>query len=167
MASDTVTHGPEISATHLGFRKEYRKEIADKLNAIIASCYILTLKTQYFHWVVQGFHFYSLHKLSEEHYEYLLQTIDTLAERLRALGENPLHQFSMMLQKTHISEFQSSLKCQDMLAQLLADHETLSQLCHKTVHTAEENDDIVTADLLTDLATFHEKAGWMLRSTLA
>ena len=65
---------------------DQRKEVAEGVANILADAYRLLINTQGLHWNVEGPMFYSLHKLTEDHYRELFESIDSLAERIRALG---------------------------------------------------------------------------------
>ena len=56
------------------------------LAGMLASTHALALKTQNYHWNVEGPHFAALHQLFEGQYEALHAATDDLAERMRALG---------------------------------------------------------------------------------
>ena len=62
--------------------------VAESLKKVLASSYILSLKTQNYHWNVKGPHFKQLHDLFGEQYNELNTAIDDIAERIRALGTN-------------------------------------------------------------------------------
>jgi len=51
-----------------------------------------------------------------------------------------------------------------MIRQLVADNETADRTLRETANIADEVDDIVTADLVTERMAVHEKAAWMMRS---
>jgi len=51
-----------------------------------------------------------------------------------------------------------------MVATLIVDHETVARTFRELVAIAENGNDVVTADLLTDRIQAHEEAAWMLRS---
>mgnify|MGYP000305446407 CR=1 FL=1 len=64
--------------------------IADKLADTLADEYRIRLNAQGLHWNVEGPLFYSVHKLTEEQYEELADSIDAVAERIRdVLGWTP------------------------------------------------------------------------------
>jgi starvation-inducible DNA-binding protein len=65
---------------------DQRKEIAEGVANVLADAYRLLVNTQGLHWNVEGPMFYSLHKLTEDHYRELFDSTDVLAERIRALG---------------------------------------------------------------------------------
>ena len=57
-------------------------------------------------------------------------------------------------------------KAMDMIADLVADHETIGKTIRDAFKAAEDGDDEVTQDMLTQRLTEHEKTAWMLRSHL-
>lgn len=54
---------------------------------MLPDTFILYLKTHNFHWNVEGPQFIALHKLFEEQYRDLWNSLDDIAERIRALGQ--------------------------------------------------------------------------------
>lgn len=52
------------------------KPVTDALKAILADTYTLQIKTQNYHWNVEGTHFRSLHLLFEEQYNELFAAVD-------------------------------------------------------------------------------------------
>ena len=139
-----------------------RKSVANDLDGILKSTYQLLLATQLVHWNAKGPTFYSLHKLTEEQYDSLFETLDVLAERIRALG-------AMVPVKGATSEFTVSMRMKSddltkMIDQLITLHEKSAVEARDVAEAAEEVDDVGTADMLVDCIKFHEKASWMLRA---
>ena len=89
-------------------KEEDRKKIADGVFCVLADSYVLYLKTQNYHWNVTGVHFGPLHSMFQEHYEDLAEAVDTLAERIRALGHKVNANFSEFTKHSALS-FCSSL----------------------------------------------------------
>lgn len=164
---DTLNHKTKSSQADLGIKKEEVGHIVQSLSTVLASTYILYVKTQGFHWNLIGPHFYSLHKLSEMHYEELADAIDTLAERIRALGHIAPANLSWYKKLSHIEENEDTQTAMESLKQLLVDHELMSRLLKDGVEIAEKAKDHATADLYVQRIHFHEKAAWMIRATLA
>ena len=140
--------------------------VANALNGYLANTYVLYLKTQGFHWNVTGELFYSLHGMFEGQYEDLQGAVDTLAERVRALGVRAASSFIEFSKLADIKEEPTSIKAMDMVSQLLADHQMMARLGKEVMTLAEAEGDDATADLIVGRLEFHEKAAWMLRSTL-
>lgn len=149
-----------------GIRREEIGHIVQALSSILASTYTLYIKTQNFHWNVVGPHFYSLHKLSESHYTELSSAIDEIAERIRTLGHVVTASYTWFNKMSEIEEQEEIQDAQQMIQQLINDHETLIRICRASFTIAERGDDQATCDLITRRLMDHEKAVWMLRSSL-
>jgi starvation-inducible DNA-binding protein len=167
--ANTNTPQPRARETQIntGIHGADRKEMAASLSHALAETYVLYLKTQGFHWNVVGPLFYGLHKLTEEQYKDLAAAVDELAERIRALGHPAPATFAEFLQMSQLKEMPGDSTTDEGLKALIADHETISRTFRKAVQVAEDDDDIVTADMLTDRMRSHENAAWMLRSIIA
>ncbi len=150
-----------------GIRSEDRKAIAEKLGVVLADTYMLFIKTQGVHWNVTGPAFFSIHKLTEEHYENLYASIDELAERIRALGMKAPASYTKYGELSSIKDVDEPKSAGDMIKMLIADHETTISTLRSAVESFEDKKDFVTADMLTTRLTWHEQAVWMLNAIVA
>ncbi|TQV78799.1 DNA starvation/stationary phase protection protein [Exilibacterium tricleocarpae] len=158
---------PEEVETHSGVAREDRRDLAGYLSEALADTYLLYVKTQGFHWNVVGPLFYSLHKLTEEQYEDMAEAIDTLAERIRAIGfpaPSSFHQFKLV---ASVEEETGMPTAEQMIQQLVDGNEICSRKLRKAVSEADRVGDVKTADLLTERIGQHEENAWMLRALLA
>ncbi|MEX0962333.1 MAG: Dps family protein [Simkaniaceae bacterium] len=152
---------------HTGIEENDRKMIADGIEKILANTYTIYLKTQHYHWNITGKEFYSLHLLFQKQYEELAETIDEMAERVRALGFYPIGSFSLFLKNSEIKEeTETKLASDEILRRLLKDHETLIRIIRKHLPLVEKLHDGATADFLNKRLDSHEKSAWMIRSSL-
>lgn len=71
---------------NIGIAEKDRKKIAEGLSRLLADTYSLYLKTHNFHWNVTGPMFNTLHLMFETQYNELWTAVDSVAERIRALG---------------------------------------------------------------------------------
>lgn len=142
------------------------QKVADELSHLLADSYVLYTKTQNYHWNVTGQHFYSLHKLFDEQYNELAEAIDVIAERIRALKAPVSASLSNFNKLSSIKEETGSPSAEAMVKQLTKDHEAMVQHIMIMLKNAEKADDQGTMDLLIDRLRVHEKAAWMLRSSL-
>ena len=135
------------------------------LQVLLHETLILSLKTQSFHWNVEGPNFGPLHDLFGTQYEFLQEAADTIAERLRALGEYP-HPHNSNEGADAVDPIPSKpLHYRKMVQTLAVENEKLGLLCAKgAALTAEE--DPATSNLLAERQMAHQKAAWMLRSHL-
>jgi starvation-inducible DNA-binding protein len=141
--------------------------VVSALCEVLASTYTLYLKTQNFHWNVVGPWFSQLHPFFEGQYKALAEAIDELAERIRALGYVAPGSFSTFARLSHIDEApDASPRDEEMISLLLDDHNKLSDLAHRLVKIAQDNNDEITADMMIGRASEHQKTAWMLRSHL-
>lgn len=146
--------------------KSSRQKVGDGLAHYLADIYLLYLKTQNFHWNVRGPHFYSLHKFFEELYQELAEAVDTVAERIRAMHMSTPASFSQFLKLTSLEEETAAISAEEMLKQLLHDHQVISRNLLRLFEQAEQAEDEATVDLITERMRTHEKTAWMIRSTL-
>jgi starvation-inducible DNA-binding protein len=143
-----------------------RAAIAETLGKLLADSYTLYLKTHSFHWNVVGRDFHQLHALFEEQYTELAAAVDEIAERIRALGGKAPGSYSEFARLASVREETGAPPAEEMIRQLLADHVTVARTAQQVAGTADEHDDIGTADLATQRLRVHEKAAWMLDSLL-
>ena len=149
-----------------GIPAEHRQEIAEGLSRLLADSYTLYLKTHNFHWNVTGPMFQTLHTMFEQEYTELALAVDEVAERIRALGHPAPGSYAAFAKLSSIQEAEGVPAATDMIQQLVAGHEAVAATARSIFPTAEAGNDEVTADLLTQRMTVHEKTAWMLRSLL-
>ena len=149
-----------------GIPADSRVKIAEGLSKVLADSYTLYLKTHNYHWNVTGPMFQTLHLMFEEQYTELATAVDDVAERIRALGAYAPGSYAAYAKLSSIEESEDVPRAQEMIQQLIHGHETVAKTARSVFPAAEEGSDEVTADLLTQRMTVHEKTAWMLRSLL-
>lgn len=140
--------------------------IATELSRLLADSYATYTKTLHYHWNVRGPHFYSLHKLFEEQYLELQVAVDEIAERVRQLGADTPPFGVPMDSLTSVRADSDVPAAMDMVRGLIDANEAVARAARDVVTVAEEQGDVATADLATERIGAHEKALWMLRSTV-
>jgi starvation-inducible DNA-binding protein len=138
-----------------------------RLNELTSTTYMLFLKTQNYHWHVTGPSFHSLHLLFESQYGELYQAIDTIAEHIRAMGEQApatMKEFSTM---SRTEEGTTDTYWEVMVQQLLEDHKIIITLLDESATIAESEKDQATLDLLAERSRAHQKHAWMLESLIS
>ncbi|HSR70933.1 MAG TPA: Dps family protein [Kiloniellales bacterium] len=143
-----------------------RKTIAEGLSRLLADSYTLYLKTHNFHWNVTGPMFQTLHLMFEEEYTELATAVDTIAERIRSLGYPAPGSYAAFAKLSSVEEADGVPAAEEMIRQLVADHETVAKTARTIFPAAESGKDEATVDLLTQRMALHEKTAWMLRSLL-
>lgn len=140
--------------------------VTNALTTLLANTYILYVKTQNFHWNVTGYHFYSYHKMFEEQYLQLSAAIDEIAERIRSLQAVAPASLAEFLKLASLKEANGVLEANEMIKELLSDHELMSKHILNLFEIIKECNDEVTFDLLIERKSEHDKISWMLRSIL-
>lgn len=149
----------------LGIKDNARTSVLGILDRTLADEFVINTKTRNFHWNVTGPRFSTLHKFFEEQYGLLDEVVDETAERSRAIGGRALGSLKEFLLKTRLTEAPMRAYGEDeMLAELLSDHETLIKSLRADIDESGRLGDQGTADFLTGLMKTHEKMAWMLRS---
>ncbi len=137
------------------------------LARMLAGTSALALKTQNFHWNVEGPHFAALHALFEEQYDALAEAVDELAERIRALGDTAPGGLAAFAALSPVADAPESPPAAEAMIRLLADdHRRLSSEAAALLATAQEAGDEVTVDMMIQRMTEHDKTAWMLDAHL-
>lgn len=151
----------------IGISEGSRKEIVKGLSHFLADTYTLYLKTHYFHWNVTGPMFQTLHLMFETQYTELWMAVDTVAERIRALGGFAPGSYKDFSSLTTIPETEGVPVAEKMIQELVSGNEAVCRTARALIPAAEEAHDEATMDLLTQRLQIHEKTAWMLRSLLS
>ncbi|MGG0409301.1 Dps family protein [Peribacillus simplex] len=142
-----------------------QNKLGTLVNKEIANFSVLYTKIHNYHWFVNGPHFFELHQKLEELYKEVTSNYDELAERLLAIGEKPVATLKEYLELTTIEEATGNENTEDMVQSVISDFEKLSEEFLEIIEVAEEEDP-VTADMLTGMKKSLNKHAWMLRAYL-
>lgn len=156
-----------IPTIDTGVSEADRKRIAEGLARLLADTSTLYFKTHGYHWNVVGPSFAALHGLFEEQYRDLHASTDEIAERIRALGFWAPGSYRQLAALSSVPEAEDVPNAPEMVHDLALGHEQVGRSARELLTVAEEVHDYPTIDLLAGRLAFHEKAAWMLRSTLA
>ena len=143
-----------------------RQVIVDGLSRFLADMYALYLKTQNFHWNVQGPEFYSLHLLFDTQYKEMAEELDEVAERIRALGFFVDASFTNFKRLTQVKEETKVLSIKEMLVSLVEAHEVLIRHGRHVAQLTDKEGDFGSTDMLGRMLGAHEKMRWMLHAQL-
>jgi starvation-inducible DNA-binding protein len=153
---------------NIGITEKNLKNTSFILSTVLSAEMILYIKTRKAHWNVTGESFMELHKLFEDQYKQLEESIDEIAERIGKLGEKTIGTMEEFLKSSSIKENPGKYaSTKGTLSELLKDHETvIIQLRRNIDDCAEKNKDAGTADFLTGLMEQHETIAWIIRRYL-
>ncbi len=158
---------PSAGTLDIGIPEPQLKAITEGLARVLADTYTLYLKTHNYHWNVTGPQFSTLHAMFMTQYTEMWAAIDTIAERIRALGAFAPGSYSDFARLATVREATGVPAADAMVAELAADQATVVRTAREVFALAEAADDQPTADLLTERMQVHEKFAWMLRAMLA
>jgi starvation-inducible DNA-binding protein len=138
---------------------------AESLKLVLADTFVLYMKTYAVHWNYKGSKFFSVHKLTEEHYEELADAIDAIAERIRSKGDEAPISLQNILRNADLKEIQQA---EDDIAldELVEGHVLLAKRAKQAAGVCELEGDLYSNDMMIGRIGAHEKAAWMLRSFL-
>ena len=156
----------KTSSINIGINEKDRKKIADGLSRVLADTYTLYLKTHNFHWNVTGPMFQTLHLMFMTQYNEIWMAVDTVAERIRALGYPAPGSYKEFTAMTSIKDSSGTISAKEMIKQLVAGQEAVTRTARELLPVAEAAGDQPTVDLLSARMMVHEQNAWMLRSLL-
>jgi starvation-inducible DNA-binding protein len=149
-----------------GLKENYKKEMAEKLNAYLSSVQIAYMNVRGYHWNIVGKQFFALHEKFEEIYNSLNEMADEIAERILMLDGKPLHSFTEYIKASSIKERLNVSSAEDTTRALLEDTARLLQAEREILSLASENEDEGTASMVSDYIGEQEKMIWMFNSLL-
>ncbi len=150
---------------NIGIAEKNLHGVTSLLSCVLSDAMVLYSKTRKFHWNVKGESFMELHKLFEVQYNLLEEAVDEIAERINKLGAPVIGTMDEFLKNASLKEAPGKYpQKEEMLKELLNDHETIIKVLRKHVDDCSEKyKDTGTADFLTGLMQQHETIAWTLR----
>jgi starvation-inducible DNA-binding protein len=144
-----------------------RTRVIELLNARLADAIDLGTQTKHAHWNVKGPNFIALHELFDKVAEAVEDQIDTLAERVTALGGRAHGTLATVARITSLKpypeEISEGLAHVDALSAALADY---GARIRAAIEAADELGDADTADLFTEVSRENDKYLWFLEAHL-
>ncbi|BDB96168.1 Dps family protein [Candidatus Hydrogenosomobacter endosymbioticus] len=140
--------------------------LSSKLKTLLADSYALYIKTQNYHWNVEGSDFVGLHTFFEEKYRDLAEAIDSVAEFIRMLGEKAPGTFAEFASATSIKDGVNSISAMEMVRDLADGQNILQKTLHEVYEEAERCREFAISGFASERISAHKKAEWILRSLL-
>jgi starvation-inducible DNA-binding protein len=150
----------------IGLDKSKSKELAEKLNILLANYSIFYQNTRGYHWNIKGQKFFELHLKFEELYTDLLLKIDEVAERILTLGHTPLHNYSTYKHTSRITESTEVSDGIKAVENILESFKITITLQREILNLAAETEDEGTNALMSDYIRAQEKLVWMYSAFL-
>ena len=139
------------------------RNIGGALNGILADVFALYIKTKSFHWHLSGPHFRDYHLLFDEQAEQIFAITDSIAERVRKLGESTIRSIGQIAREKRILDNDVEyVEPEDMIEELMEDNKALIRRLRETHNVCEEGRDIATAGLIEVWIDETERRIWFL-----
>lgn len=150
----------------IGLENNNAKQLAEKLNELLANYSVFYQNTRGSHWNIKGEKFFELHLKFEELYNDLLLKIDEVAERILTLGHSPNHNYS---DYTRISKITESKEVSDGIKSvnnILESFKIIIALQRELLILSAEAGDEGTNAQMSDYIRAQEKLVWMYSAFL-
>ena len=139
-------------------------ETVAKLKRLLSSWTVFYQKTHTYHWDLVGDNFLSLHKYLKSLYEESVEHSDSVAERLRQMGEKISLTLNGASAESVVQDSNDESAANGIIHDLLNGIVQLTALQTEIFNDADEQGDYVTADLMTQLSKWCDFNSWFLTS---
>src|SRR5690606_35538275 len=145
----------------IGLNEQDSKTLVQKLNMLLANYQIFYINVRGYHWNIKGNDFFTLHAKFEELYTDSFQKIDEIAERIKTLGQTPLHTYTDYLQHSAITETKNVSEGKECVKQILTALKQLLTIEREILDLSAKLNDEGTNALMSDYIREQEKQVWM------
>lgn len=144
-----------------------RIKVAEILDARLADAIDLGLQVKHAHWNVKGPYFISLHELFDRIAENVEEHVDTVAERITALGGTAHGTLATVVRTTSLAPYPAEITEGVAHVRALADVlASFGKKVREAIGESGELGDADTADLFTQVSRDVDKNLWLLEAHL-
>ena len=141
--------------------------LADDLKILLATQYAFAVKTQYFHWNVEGPDFAQLHEFFQNLYQEVYNnSIDRTAEFIRSLDEYTPGSMERFIELSAVAGQLRVPRARLMIEELLSDATLMIDMLNQYFESAEQENQQGIANFIAERLDAMAKHAWMLRSFL-
>lgn len=153
--------------THLDLPKNTRTTSIALLNQQLADTFDLYSQVKQAHWNIKGKEFIALHEFFDDLAERVLGFVDEIAERATALGGTAMGTARMAAANSKLPEYPTdAVVAMDHVAALVDRYGNYAASTRAAIDTADEHQDMTTADLFTEISRVIDKDLWFLEAHL-
>ncbi|MGR8947451.1 MAG: Dps family protein [Gammaproteobacteria bacterium] len=135
------------------------------LSSLIADTYRLSVNTVGIHWNITGPLFNAVREITREQSGEMLNAVDEIAERLRALGGTVPQKFDELPSLSALDDPDARAEVGVQIEQLAQSHEALAEAIKDKLALMQYGQkDPKTTAVLTERIGAHDKHAWMLRA---
>ena len=144
-------------------RRNDTRSVADALNAALADCYALYLKTKNFHWHMSGPHFRDYHLMLDDQAAQILGVTDAIAERVRKTGNTTLRSIGDISRRQQVADNDRDfVPAGEMLSELRDDNLKLVESFRVVKDAADAAKDNATSGIVDEWTDQAEERAWFL-----
>jgi starvation-inducible DNA-binding protein len=156
------TPAPKL-ATPTDLQSNELSNVADALNASLADCFALYIKTKNFHWHVSGPHFRDYHLLMDDQATQIYEITDAIAERVRKTGNTTLRSIGDIARHQTLKDNDAQfVDAAAMLSELRDDNLKHVEGFRKVKALADEAKDNATSGIVDEWTDQAEERAWFL-----
>ena len=140
--------------------------LSDNLKVLLASTQSFAIKSQNFHWNIEGSNFPQYHEFYDTLYKDVNDTIDIIAEYIRTLDHYTPGSLQRYAQLTVIQDQTKIPRAELMFQESLQDCQVMSQLVVAIFDEATNENQQGIANFMAELQDLYGKKAWFIRSIL-
>jgi starvation-inducible DNA-binding protein len=151
--------------TNVNLPESARKELIITLNGTLATSVDLATQVKQAHWNIKGPWFFARHELFERLASNLRGWSDEMAERASTLGGYARGTVRMVSDNSNLDDYDDKIvEGKQHIRALVERYGVFTQQVRDGIETAQKVEDVVTEDLLTEVARGAELDMWFLES---
>ncbi|MDY8107602.1 DNA starvation/stationary phase protection protein Dps [Fulvimarina sp. 2208YS6-2-32] len=156
---------PTLHPTKHPLSENTRGAMVELLQTHLATALDLTYQTKQAHWNVKGMNFIAVHKLFDELHETAEEYVDSIAERLTALGGQAKGTVQAASENSILEPYPLDLVDSEAHLRRLSDsYAVWSKALMAAISEASEAGDDLTEDLITEVGRGIDEALYFLES---
>lgn len=140
--------------------------LSDNLKTLLASTQSFAIKSQNFHWNVEGSDFVQYHQFFDTLYNDVNDTIDKIAEYIRTLDHYTPGSLTRYAELSIIGDQTKIPRAELMFMETLQDCMKMIELALAIFTEASNENQQGIANYMAELQDLYSKKAWMIRSVL-
>ena len=162
--NDAATHVRRTArlATPTSLGTEARRDLSGALNALLADCFALYLKTKNFHWHMSGPHFRDYHLMLDEQAAQIFAATDDMAERVRKIGGTTLRRSATSAAAARPGQRRGLCHPAGHAGRAAGRQQAAGGDMRETHGVCDEHGDVASASLLENWIDEAERRTWFL-----
>lgn len=137
-----------------------------QLNELLSDVIVESHKILNYHWYMKGKNFSSMHKITEELYNYFIKMSDEIGELILMMGYMPVANLKDILYIAHIKELRSQYIEESIIIEgMIIDFKYLLDNMKNIKSLADETENDIVVIKLDEYIYYLSKQFWMLNQS--